>query len=52
MYCLTGVRMERYTVISADGHAGGAIADYRPYLPAALHERFDAWCTATAKPKG
>ena len=28
--------MERYTVISADGHAGGAIADYRPYLPSAL----------------
>ena len=25
----------RYTVISADAHAGGDIADYRPYLPAA-----------------
>ena len=25
--------MDRYTVISADCHGGGAIADYRPYLP-------------------
>ena len=22
----------RYTVVSADGHAGGDILDYRPYL--------------------
>ena len=35
--------MDRYTVISADCHGGGAILDYRPYLPAALHDDFDAW---------
>ena len=28
-----GCGMDRYTVISADCHGGGAIADYRPYLP-------------------
>src|SRR3954454_2057120 len=42
--------MERYTVISADGHAGGAIADYRPYLPSALHDRFDEWRATFVNP--
>ncbi len=36
-------RAERYTVISADCHGGGAITDYRPYLPSHLHDTFDAW---------
>ncbi len=42
--------MERYTVISADCHGGGAIADYRPYLPARLHDTFDAWCAQFENP--
>ena len=35
--------MDRYTVISADCHGGGAIREYRPYLPSRLHDDFDAW---------
>lgn len=34
---------QRYTVISADGHAGGNITDYRPYLASKWHDEFDAW---------
>ncbi len=37
------VNDDRYTVISADCHGGGAIGDYRPYLPSRLHDTFDAW---------
>ena len=33
----------RYIVVSADTHGGGRLADYRPYLPASLHDDFDAW---------
>ncbi|SNQ50492.1 Amidohydrolase 2 [Frankia canadensis] len=38
----------RFTLVSADTHAGAALRDYRPYLPADLHEEFDAWATAFA----
>ncbi len=41
---------DRYTIISADGHAGGAIADYKPYLAARWHEEFDAWAAAYQNP--
>jgi predicted TIM-barrel fold metal-dependent hydrolase len=34
---------ERYTVISADTHAGANHATYREYLDPAYHEDFDAW---------
>ncbi len=34
---------ERYTVISADCHAGASHATYREYLDPAFHEDFDAW---------
>jgi predicted TIM-barrel fold metal-dependent hydrolase len=34
---------ERYTVISADGHAGADLLDYRPYLASRYHDDFDAW---------
>src|SRR4051812_19457308 len=34
---------DRYTVISADCHAGGNHAQYREYLTAELQEEFDAW---------
>ena len=29
----------RYTVISADGHAGADVGDYRPYLASPLARR-------------
>ena len=34
---------ERYTIISADCHAGGSHAAYREYLDPRFHEDFDAW---------
>jgi predicted TIM-barrel fold metal-dependent hydrolase len=34
---------DRYTIISADCHAGGSHAQYREYLDPAFHEDFDAW---------
>ncbi len=34
---------DRYTIISADGHAGGSHAQYREYLSAEHQELFDAW---------
>ena len=33
----------RYIVVSADTHGGARVADYRAYLPASLHDEFDAW---------
>lgn len=49
----TGTELEgsdRYLVISADGHAGADLLDYKPYLPAALHGEFDAWAAAYENP--
>jgi len=40
----------RYTVISADAHAGADLTDYRPYLPAAWHDEFDAWAASYVNP--
>jgi len=34
---------DRYTIISADTHAGGSHAQYREYLDPQFHEEFDAW---------
>jgi predicted TIM-barrel fold metal-dependent hydrolase len=34
---------ERYTIISADTHAGANHETYREYLDPAFHEDFDAW---------
>jgi predicted TIM-barrel fold metal-dependent hydrolase len=42
--------VERFTVISADCHGGGAIDDYRPYLPSTLHDQFDRWRSAFRNP--
>src|SRR3954466_2596124 len=42
--------MDRYTVISADCHGGGAIRDYRSYLPEPLRDEFDAWATTFDNP--
>ena len=40
----------RYTVISADAHAGGDIPDYRPYLASTWHAEFDAWAANYVNP--
>lgn len=42
--------LDRYVVISTDTHAGADLYDYKPYLPAGLHEEFDAWAQAYASP--
>src|ERR1700704_1296575 len=39
----TATAAERYTIISADCHAGGSHAAYREYLDPAYLEDFDAW---------
>ena len=41
---------ERYTVISADGHAGADLLDYKAYLPSRWHEEFDAWAAEYENP--
>ena len=41
---------DRYTVISADAHAGADIADYRPFLAASWHDEFDAWAASYVNP--
>jgi predicted TIM-barrel fold metal-dependent hydrolase len=40
----------RYTVISADAHAGADLADYRPYLAARWHDDFDGWAATYVNP--
>ncbi|OCB27047.1 amidohydrolase, partial [Mycobacterium malmoense] len=40
----------RYTVISADTHAGADLLEYKPYLPQAFHDDFDAWAKTYASP--
>jgi predicted TIM-barrel fold metal-dependent hydrolase len=44
--------MPRYTVISADCHAGADLLDYRPYLESAYHDRFDEWSASYVRPFG
>jgi predicted TIM-barrel fold metal-dependent hydrolase len=34
---------DRYMIVSADCHAGAAVADYKPYLEQRWHDEFDAW---------
>ncbi|MGW7072948.1 amidohydrolase family protein [Streptomyces sp. NPDC054855] len=41
---------ERYTVISADCHAGADLLDYRPYLESRHHDAFDAWAATYVNP--
>jgi predicted TIM-barrel fold metal-dependent hydrolase len=43
---------ERYIVISADGHAGADLRDYRPYLEADYLDDFDRWADAYVNPFG
>jgi len=40
----------RYTIISADAHAGGDIPDYRQYLSSRWHADFDAWAESYVNP--
>src|SRR6476620_3390792 len=42
--------LERYTIISSDGHAGADLLDYKPYLAARWHDEFDAWAAAYENP--
>jgi predicted TIM-barrel fold metal-dependent hydrolase len=41
---------QRYTLVSADCHAGGSHAMYREYLDAAYRDEFDAWRGAYRNP--
>jgi predicted TIM-barrel fold metal-dependent hydrolase len=40
----------RYTIISADAHAGGDLRDYRRYLASRWHEEFDRWAETYVVP--
>ncbi|GMU77482.1 MAG: hypothetical protein AMXMBFR46_02820 [Acidimicrobiia bacterium] len=42
----------RYTVISADCHAGAALGDYRPFLEARWLDEYDAWAASYVSPYG
>jgi predicted TIM-barrel fold metal-dependent hydrolase len=42
--------MNRYAIISVDGHAGADLRDYRPYLASRWHDEFDAWADAYSNP--
>ena len=41
---------DRYTVISADGHAGAEVHDVPRYLERAYHDEFDAWAAVVREP--
>ena len=40
----------RYTIISADCHAGGSMDDYARYLDPAMRDEFDAWRAKYSSP--
>ena len=44
--------MDRYLVISADGHAGASLTGYRDYLASKWHDEFDAWAASFVNPWG
>jgi predicted TIM-barrel fold metal-dependent hydrolase len=44
--------MQRYTVISADGHAGADLLGYRPYLEQQHLDEFDRWAGTYVNPFG
>ncbi|WNM34267.1 amidohydrolase family protein [Streptomyces sp. Li-HN-5-11] len=41
---------DRYTVISADCHAGADLPDYKPYLERRYHDEFDSWAATYVNP--
>src|SRR5437899_2077598 len=47
-----GGTVDRYTVISADCHAGADLLGYRPYLATRWHDEFEAWAAAFVNPWG
>lgn len=47
---MTTTSSDRYAVISADGHAGADLYDYRPYLASQWHDEFDAWAPTYVNP--
>ncbi len=44
--------MDRYTVISADCHAGADLRDYRQFLESRYHDPFDDWADSYVSPFG
>jgi predicted TIM-barrel fold metal-dependent hydrolase len=42
----------RYTIISADGHCGADLLDYKPYLESKWHDDFDRWAATFVSPFG
>lgn len=42
----------RYTVISADCHAGADLRDYKPFLESRYHDEFDDWADHYVNPFG
>jgi len=46
------VGADRYTVISADCHAGADLRDYRPFLESRHHAAFDDWADHYVNPYG
>lgn len=42
--------MDRYVLISSDGHAGADLLDYKPYLERDLHGEFDSWAAGFTEP--
>lgn len=42
--------LERYTVISSDGHAGAELRQYKQYLASRWHDEFDAWADTYVNP--
>jgi hypothetical protein len=41
---------KRYTVISADCHAGADLLDYKPYLEKRYHDESDVWAATYVNP--
>lgn len=44
--------LDRYLLISTDGHAGADLRAYRPYLASRWHDEFDRWADAYVNPWG
>jgi predicted TIM-barrel fold metal-dependent hydrolase len=41
---------DRYTIISADGHAGAELLEYKDYLASPWHDEFDGWVGTYVNP--
>ncbi len=50
MRTFTPTKTDRYTVVSADGHAGADVLDYKPYLSRRWHAEFDEWAESYVNP--